>query len=172
MSKEIIKVSELDPKFKYEIMKEPGGEMITACFACGTCTASCPVTLVDAFYNPRRIIRMALYGMKEAVLKEEFVWLCSGCYLCQQRCPQGVKITDLMTAIRNIAVREGFIHPSFTAQLDFIYKLGNIYEVTEFDNKKRQKYGLPPIEQSTTAEIAQKIIEAEGLDKLLKKEGE
>jgi len=30
---EIIKVDKLDPNFKYEIQKQPGGEGITRCFA-------------------------------------------------------------------------------------------------------------------------------------------
>ncbi len=143
---EVIKIKELDKNFKYQVMKEPGGKALLKCFACGTCTASCPVREVDERFNPRKIIRMTILGMKKEVLENEFIWLCAGCYLCQERCPQDVRITDLMTAIRNVAVKEGYIHPSFVAQVTFLYKLGTLYEVTEFDNKKRAKLGLPQIQ--------------------------
>ena len=81
-----IHVADLDPNFKYEVAREPGGENIRYCFACGTCTASCPVRAVDEKYNPRKIIRMVLLGMKEEVLKSDFIWLCSTCYTCHERC--------------------------------------------------------------------------------------
>jgi ferredoxin len=39
--------NKLDANFKYEIAAKPGGENIKKCFACGTCTAGCPVFHVD-----------------------------------------------------------------------------------------------------------------------------
>jgi heterodisulfide reductase subunit C len=169
----IIKVNELDPNFKYEIQAEPGGENITRCFACGTCTAGCPIREVNDQFNPRKIIRMALLGMKERVLSSDFIWLCSSCYTCAERCPQDVKITDLMNVIKNIAVREGYIHPSFVAQMEALNSHGRLYEIGEFDNEKRTKLGLPQIEES--AEDTKKLFKQEGVDKLLQvatKDGE
>jgi len=64
MSK-VITFKDLDPHFKYEIMKEKGGEKIVNCFACNTCTLSCPVRAVDDEYNPRSIIRLSLLGAKD-----------------------------------------------------------------------------------------------------------
>ncbi len=104
----IVKVGELDSNFKYEIQSEPGGENITRCFACGTCTNECPIRELDEKYNPRKIIRMALLGMKEKVLKSEFVWLCSSHYSCSERCPQGVNIGAIANAVSRIAIRKGY----------------------------------------------------------------
>lgn len=56
----MIHSKDLDPHFKFQIAKEPGGENITKCFSCGTCTAGCPVREITDRYNPRRIIRMVL----------------------------------------------------------------------------------------------------------------
>lgn len=144
----VIKFDELDPNFKYEIQAEPSGEFITRCYACGTCTASCPVRAIEEAFNPRRIIHMALLGMKEQVLKSEFVWLCSTCYACYERCPQDVRITEMMNALKNLAVKNGCIHPAFTAQIDLIQGHGRLYEADAFVNKKRAKIELPELTES------------------------
>ena len=109
-----------DPNFKSLIASEPGGENIKKCFSCGTCTAGCPVREVTDRYNPRRIIRMAILGMKKEVLSSDFIWLCSSCYTCFERCPQNVKIPELMNAIKNIAVREGNLPSTMKSQLDLL----------------------------------------------------
>ncbi|MFH1422399.1 MAG: 4Fe-4S dicluster domain-containing protein, partial [Planctomycetota bacterium] len=141
----IIDATTLDPNFKHEIAKLPGGENLKLCFTCGTCTASCPVREVDERYNPRKIIRMMILGMKDKVLKSDFMWLCTACYSCQERCPQDVKITDLMVALKNYAVQHGHVHPGIAAQAEPIMKDGRIYPIEDFDNKKREKQGLPPV---------------------------
>lgn len=113
----MITLNELDAKFKYEVAEEPGGENIKVCFACGLCTAGCPVSAIDPEYNPRRIIRMVLLGMRKEVLSSNIIWLCSLCYTCQAHCPQNVNFADVMKALRNMAVREGYVHPSFTEKI-------------------------------------------------------
>ncbi len=104
---ETIEVSKLDPNFKYEIASQPGGEKFKRCYSCGTCTAACPAASVDDEFNPRRIIRMALLGMKEEVLSSPVLWLCVQCTACGFRCPQNVKFVDVMTVLRRMAVKEG-----------------------------------------------------------------
>lgn len=160
-SKEFVEVSQLDNKFRNEIAKEPGGERIAYCFACGTCAASCPVRAVEEKYNPRKIIRMALLGMKKEVLSSDFIWLCSSCYSCQERCPQGVKITEIMTVLKNLAIKNGYIHPGLVQQIDPIKNMGRIYEIDEFDNRKREKAGLP--ELPSKIEVVEKIFKVTGL---------
>ena len=144
----MIDSKKLDPNFKYEVSAEMGGTNINRCFACGTCTAGCPVREIDEKYNPRKIIHMVLLGMRERVLKSDFIWLCSTCYTCYDRCPQDVQLTSIMTALKNIATREGYIHPSFKEQTRLVSTFGRLYEVEDFDNKKREKLGLPSIQKT------------------------
>jgi heterodisulfide reductase subunit C2 len=151
----------LDPNFKLLIAREPGGEHIKRCFSCGTCTAGCPVREVTDRYNPRKIIRMAILGMKKEVLSSQFIWLCSSCYTCFERCPQDVKIPELMNAIKNIAVREGHIPPVMKLQLDLLSSFGRLLEVTDFENDRRKELNLPLI-QGKTEEIKE-ILEKLGL---------
>ncbi len=145
MSDEIIDVSTFDPHFADEIAAEPGGEHIRRCFFCSTCTAGCPVSGVTDKYNPRRIVHMALLGMREQVLRSDFVWLCAVCYTCYERCPQDVRIPELMNAIRNIAVREGIVPQTFRLQVEKLRASGRLYEVGEYENERRLEHGLPSI---------------------------
>jgi heterodisulfide reductase subunit C len=142
---QVIDASVIDPTFSQQVAAEPGGERILRCFACGTCTASCPVREVTDRYNPRRIIHMVLLGLKHQVLASDFIWLCSTCYTCQERCPQDVRITDLMHAIKNVAVREGYIPPSYQIQIGLIRDHGRLYDITPFENERRTDLGMPAI---------------------------
>lgn len=151
----------LDPNFKFLIAAEPGGENVKRCFSCGTCTAGCPVREVTDQYNPRKIIRMALLGMKKEVLSSQFIWLCSSCYTCFERCPQDVKIPELMNAIKNIAVREGYLPPAMKIQLDLLSSFGRLLEITDFENEKRKESNLPPVQGKT--EDIKKILKKVGL---------
>jgi len=92
--------------FHKEISSQPGGENIARCFACGTCTISCPVFEIREEYNPRRIIRMAALGMRDELLSSELIWSCVNCYTCFERCPQDVRFTSIIHVLRNMAVRE------------------------------------------------------------------
>ena len=107
-----------DPHFKDEIAAEPGGEKIELCFSCGTCVAACPIRWIDENYNPRRLIKMVVLGMRAQVLSSPLIWLCSACDLCYRHCPQGVRISDLMKAIRNVAIREGYEPDRAVAQVN------------------------------------------------------
>ena len=110
---EPIRVNTLDSKFKLEVSQQPGGEGLKACFACGACTGGCPVSEVDAAYDPRKIIRMVLLGMKEKVLASDLIWLCAMCYTCSFHCPQDVKFASVMEVLRKLALKEGYVKPAF-----------------------------------------------------------
>ena len=162
-----IDMKDLDINFKFEVAKEPGGEHIKRCFACGTCTTICPVFSVNDKYNPRKIIRMILLGLKYEVLKSDFIWLCSGCYSCYELCPRDVKITHLMNAIRNIAVREGHIPKPMEAGVDLLDKFGRLLEVSEFENTLRLKKEIP--ELNLTIPEVKEVLKKTGIHKLIKK---
>ena len=154
-----IDLTKADPKFRKELVAQPGGEKLLACFTCRTCTASCPVSAVNNKFSPYRIIRLALYGLKKEVLESDFIWLCSSCYACQERCPQGVSITEFMTLLKNMAVREGHAPIGIRAQKDLIRTHGRIYPLDDFDNKKRKKIDLPSL--PTSCEVMKELFPEE-----------
>jgi heterodisulfide reductase subunit C len=103
----------VDFGFKEEVASQPGGENLKRCFACGSCTLSCPVAEVEESYSPRRIIHMILLGLKEEVLSSKAIWYCLSCYRCQVRCPQEVKYPEIMRVLRKLAVEQGYVEPGF-----------------------------------------------------------
>jgi heterodisulfide reductase subunit C len=58
-------------------------------------------------YTPRRIVAMSRAGFKCEVLSSHTTWLCASCYACTVECPKQIKITDIMYAIKRLAIREG-----------------------------------------------------------------
>ena len=102
---QVVAVADLDLDFANEVAAQPGGEHIFRCFACGTCAAGCPITEVDPDYNPRKIIRQILFGMRDEVLSSPRIWYCLICYRCYARCPQKVNFTDIMRALRYLAIK-------------------------------------------------------------------
>ena len=117
-----IRLSEMDTKFKYEIASQPGAENFKRCFSCGTCTASCPVAEVNEKYDPRKIIRMSILGMRKEVLSSDVIWMCSRCYTCYAKCPQNVKFCDVMGILREMASAEGYVQGTRIAEIKEIDK--------------------------------------------------
>ena len=99
---------DMDPSLKYRLAETDAGRDIYSCFACGTCTAGCPERDLDPLYSPRKVIRGTLLGMKDKVFSNRFVEICSTHFRCLDECPQGVKIPQLMYAIRELAIEEGY----------------------------------------------------------------
>ena len=106
-----------------------------ACFQCRKCTNGCPVTFAMDFY-PDEVIRMVILGQQQAVLSCQTIWVCAACATCTTRCPNDVKIAELMDALKEMALAEGVptaqprilaLHETF---LNNIKKRGRLYETT------------------------------------------
>jgi len=90
-------------------------------------------------------MRMLVLGLREELLSGDMIWLCSDCYTCQENCPMGVKITDIINHLKNLATRERNIPLGVATQERLLKDQGKIYIIDDFDNKKRVKVGLPPL---------------------------
>jgi len=149
----VVRLDEADAEFS-EAVAKADGEKINICFQCGTCTATCPIRRFDKTYNPRLILRETLLGLREIVLTSNVIWLCASCYSCTERCPRGVRPAEVIRAIRNLAVREGRIHPFYRMQGSAIATLGRIFKEDEFINEMRANMNLPPIPSVNRKEIS------------------
>ncbi|MCL2820365.1 MAG: 4Fe-4S dicluster domain-containing protein [Oscillospiraceae bacterium] len=97
-----------DDNFKKKVAAQPGGEHVLDCFLCGTCTAGCPISEIDEDFNPRKIMRQILNGSKDETLSGGEIWKCYQCHTCVAHCPQDVRFADIVRALRELAVSEGF----------------------------------------------------------------
>ncbi len=167
-AKMAIKKTEIDPKFKYEISKIPGAEKVMLCFQCGTCTADCPIARFDDFYRPRKLIRMTQLGLKDRLLSNDVIWLCSTCFTCIDHCPQDVGIANVVRALRNLSVKEMDMPAVFKELASNILKTGYAYIIPELRLKKRGEKGLPTLPKANLESIA-KLFEITGFSKTLEK---
>lgn len=84
-------------------------EKAAVCYQCGTCTGACPVVAAGGMdYTPRAIMRMIQVGMEHETLSSQTIWTCASCYACAVRCPREIEITDIMTQLRNLALKKGY----------------------------------------------------------------
>jgi len=166
----VLKMSDIDPKFKYEISKLPGAEKVMLCFQCGTCTADCPIARFDDFYRPRKLIRMTQLGLKDKLLSNDVIWLCSTCFTCIDHCPQDVGIASIVRVLRNLTVKERNMPVVYEELASNIRKTGYAYVIPGLRLKKREEEGLPSLPKANLENLA-KLFKATGLSKTLEKEG-
>ena len=125
----------LSPDFDFlEKIEAAGPFNASACFQCRKCTNGCPVSFaMDIF--PDRVIRLAILGQVAEVLKSRTIWICASCETCSTRCPNSVRIAELMDYFKELAVHAG-IRPAlpeiaafYQAFLDNLKLTGRVYEV-------------------------------------------
>jgi heterodisulfide reductase subunit C len=126
----------LDPDYRLlEQIEAQGPFQAGACFQCRKCTNGCPVTFAMDLY-PDEVIRLVILGQRETVLGCRTIWVCAACETCTTRCPNDVKIAELMDCLKEMAVHEGVpspqpqiltLHETF---LNNIKKRGRVYETS------------------------------------------
>ena len=161
-----VNLNQVDRNFVKELEKTPGGEDLRLCYQCGVCISSCPVSRFLSGYKPAQIVRMAVYGLKDELFASKNIWLCSTCYACLERCPEGVKPADIIRAIANLAFREGIIHIAFKEAATTILNTGRMFEVPEIRKKKREKVGLPKLPEVDIDKV-KKLLKSTGLEERL-----
>ena len=80
-----------------------GAADVSACFSCGTCTATCPLVSNDSTF-PRRIIRYAQVGLRDQLLSSKELWTCYACGECSETCPTQAEPSEFMAAARRYAI--------------------------------------------------------------------
>ena len=150
-----IDVSKLNKKFREEIQSMPDGEELSACFACSTCTAACPIANIWE-YKPHQLIRMIILGLRDEVLSSDEIWLCLTCFQCQERCPQKVR-------------EEGKVPPNIVGLGKELLEKGQLYTVTA--DWEREDMGLEPEVPGLSVDPVKGIL-AETRTKKLVEDGE
>lgn len=133
----------VDIKFKNDVASQAGGERVLNCFLCGTCTAGCPISELEADFNPRKIMRQVLAGMKDDVLSDGEIWKCYQCHTCVAHCPQDVRFADIVRVLRKMSVEEGKCDPEVAKKVEELnekHRKELLKEVNKIiDSKKKAK---------------------------------
>ena len=168
--KELLNDSNRDPDFTAEFI-DAGIETVKHCFQCGTCSGSCPSGRRTP-YKVRQIVRKCLLGLKEEVITDDALWMCTTCYTCQERCLRSVKIVDIIKKARNIAAHAGYMAKPHKMTGVFVMNTGHGVPINDATKALRTKIGLSEIPPTThafpeaLAEV-QKICKITGFDELI-----
>lgn len=107
-----LKEEELKASFLRQMETIPNAKKIKSCIQCGTCTGSCPVSYAMDI-SPRELIALFRAGDLETLLNSKSIWVCASCYSCQTRCPSMIKVTDIIYALKRLAMEKGIYPPQF-----------------------------------------------------------
>jgi len=115
------------------LIADLSGEIINSCYKCKKCSTGCPITFAMDI-PPHQIIKMIQLGMEERVLYSKTIWLCAACETCGTRCPNEIRLAEMMDALRQMALKSDYdiaekkvavFHNEFLAS---VKKYGRIYE--------------------------------------------
>jgi len=79
--------------------------MFRACEQCGLCSSACPLTGVDGF-NIRRVLRHVELDLTDVIVASPYPWSCITCGRCEQVCPNGIAILDIIRPLRSLCPPE------------------------------------------------------------------
>ncbi|MBO5841034.1 MAG: CoB--CoM heterodisulfide reductase subunit C [Methanobrevibacter sp.] len=167
---DIYSMDDIDKEFTQKFV-DAGIETVDHCFQCGTCGGGCPSGRRTP-YRVRQIVRKCLLGLREEVVSDPALWMCTTCYTCQERCPRSVKIVDIIKMARNEAAKAGYMADAHKATGSFVIKTGHGVPINDKTKALRADIGLPELPPTVHAypealEEIQKICAACEFDKLI-----
>ena len=107
---QVLPLPRRDREFKGRLNLSAQASTFSVCFGCQTCTNACPV--VAHYENPQenlgmlphQIMHACALGLRGLAFGSNMLWDCLTCYQCQEQCPQGVRITDVLYELKNFSV--------------------------------------------------------------------
>ena len=168
--KELLNDSNRDPDFTAEFI-DAGIETVKHCFQCGTCSGSCPSGRRTP-YKVRQIVRKCLLGLKEEVISDDALWMCTTCYTCQERCLRSVKIVEIIKKARNVAAHAGYMAKPHKMTGVYVINTGHAVPINDNVKALRSKIGLSEVPPTTHAypealEEVQKLCKITAFDELI-----
>ena len=140
---------------------------LSACLQCAICTGSCPTARVIDGYNPREIIlRYLLYGEEKEIVDSDLIWCCTTCHTCEERCPHGISVSELLILIMNHAAEQGNLPEAIRQAISSIAETGRVIQGTSRSERARSELGLDPIPECDTTEIRE-LLRACGVEQML-----
>ena len=110
-----------DPEFKHKLSSGVSGDTLKYCYQCGTCTSVCPISKFINIYRPNKIIELCRLGIRNLPQSNAFLF-CSACTLCTKKCPQNVRVHEIMEEMKVLAPEDaetaGFMAKGFDETLE------------------------------------------------------
>ncbi|MCB2226901.1 MAG: 4Fe-4S dicluster domain-containing protein [Desulfarculaceae bacterium] len=98
--------------FQQGLLHSAQADTFRACYCCTTCSVACPVVaqheepMKALDLLPHQIMHSLGLGMAQEAMGARMTWHCLTCYRCQEACPMGVRVTDILYELRNLAARD------------------------------------------------------------------
>jgi heterodisulfide reductase subunit C/nitrate reductase gamma subunit len=111
-SDDVIPLTSANEAFKESTGLSDRASTYAYCFTCENCTTVCPVVgnydspAQELDMLPHQIMRSMGFGIKDLAMGSRMLWYCLTCYQCQEHCPQGVKVADVLYELKNLAAKE------------------------------------------------------------------
>jgi heterodisulfide reductase subunit C/nitrate reductase gamma subunit len=89
------------------LLRNMAPETFSACVQCTVCANVCPVvslpvSLSSPEMTPQQVMNLLRLDMKDLAMGSRMVWDCMTCYMCQEHCPQGIRVADILYELRNM----------------------------------------------------------------------
>ncbi|MBN1254621.1 MAG: 4Fe-4S dicluster domain-containing protein [Deltaproteobacteria bacterium] len=109
---QVLPLPQRDREFKGRLSLSAQASTFSVCFGCQTCTNACPVVAhydnpqKDLGMLPHQIMHACALGLRSLAFGSTMLWDCLTCYQCQEQCPQGVCVTDVLYELKNFSVEQ------------------------------------------------------------------
>ncbi len=111
MKEQTLSLTPSDRGFLGELRGSLQAGTFSVCFGCENCTNVCPV--VGNYENPKEVVDLMPHeimhalalGRRDLALGSRMLWNCVTCYICQEQCPQGVCVTDVLYELKNLSFK-------------------------------------------------------------------
>ncbi|OFW56506.1 MAG: hypothetical protein A2W01_03605 [Candidatus Solincola sediminis] len=118
---------------------------IMTCFQCSSCVADCPAAAHSKRFNPRDIMLKVILGLEDQlIVQDSVVWDCATCYTCMERCPQGVRPIEVITAVKNELARRNLLPAEIAGAAENIRTTDRVIVNSDAIERRRQELGLAP----------------------------
>ncbi len=107
------------------------GDNIAECLTCGACNSRCTWFDGQGGPLPRQIVRMAAFGLDAQLVESDMLWDCLICNRCTQDCPMGIKMDNVVTKARSLAIADNKIPEDIKKGIKNRLELGDVNGLTK-----------------------------------------
>ncbi len=94
-----------EAKLREIFEKELAFVNLDLCLTCGMCASGCPAAGIDGL-DPRKFLRLIMFGADEVLLSSQWIWVCTLCDRCRYVCPMNINIARMVYHIRGMVPKE------------------------------------------------------------------